>query len=55
MTPRQTGVTSVNAAQKDRHAEQAIRAVQLAAPFNLPEEYYDAWKRVSSFRFDKRL
>jgi outer membrane biosynthesis protein TonB len=52
---RQLGVTDVNAAQKDRHAEQAIRAVQLAAPFNLPEEYYDAWKRVSSFRFDKRL
>lgn len=52
---RQLGVTDVNAAQKDRHAEQAIKAVQLAAPFNLPEEYYDAWKRVSSFRFDKRL
>ena len=35
--------------------EQAIRAVELAAPFNLPPEYYNAWKRVSSFRFDRKL
>ncbi|WP_041558760.1 hypothetical protein [Novosphingobium sp. PP1Y] len=52
---RQTGITDVNRNQAPRHAEQAIRAVQLAAPFNLPAEYYDAWKRVSSFKFDKRL
>lgn len=52
---RQLGITDVNRAQADRHAEQAVRAVQLAAPFNLPEEYYDAWKRVSEFRFDRRL
>lgn len=52
---RQTGITDTNRAQAQRHAEQAIRAVQLAAPFNLPSEYYDAWKRVSSFRFDLRL
>lgn len=52
---RQTGVTPANRAQAGRHAEQAIRAVRLAAPFNLPEEYYDAWKRVSDFRFDRRL
>lgn len=57
-TPRvvdQLGVNSVNQAQASRHAEQAIRAVQLASPFNLPAEYYDGWKRISSFRFDKRL
>lgn len=51
----QSGETEANRAQKTRHAEQAIRAVQLAAPFDLPEQYYDAWKRVSSFRFDRRL
>ena len=52
---RQDGINEANRPQAQRHAEQAIRAVQLAAPFNLPEEYYDAWKRVAEFRFDKRL
>lgn len=52
---RQTGITDSNRAQAARHAEQAIRAVQLASPFNLPSEYYEAWKRVSSFEFDLRL
>ena len=52
---RQEGVTDANRAQAARHAEQAMRAVQLAAPFNLPAEYYDAWKRVASFRFDRKL
>ena len=52
---RQDGITDANRAQAARHAEQAIRAVQLAAPFDLPAQYYDAWKRVASFRFDKRL
>jgi protein TonB len=51
----QSGVTASNAPQKDLHAERAIRAVQLAAPFDLPPEYYEAWKRVSSFRFDRNL
>jgi outer membrane biosynthesis protein TonB len=52
---RQDGITEANRPQAARHAEQAIRAVQLAAPFDLPPEYYDAWKRVAQFRFDKRL
>lgn len=52
---RQEGITDANRPQANRHAEQAIRAVQLAAPFDLPEEYYDAWKRVASFRFDRKL
>lgn len=51
----QSGVTPANEAQKQRHAELAIRAVQLAAPFDLPDDYYDMWKNVSSFRFDRRL
>lgn len=52
---QQLGITDANRAQASRHAEQAIRAVQLAAPFNLPDDYYDGWKRIAAFRFDKRL
>ena len=51
---RQTGVTPINRAQAGRHAEMAIRAVQLAAPFDLPAKYYDVWKTVT-FSFDYRL
>lgn len=49
----QSGVTDANRAQAARHAENAIRAVQLAAPFNLPAEYYEAWKSVRGARFDR--
>ena len=52
---RQEGITDANRPQAARHAEQAIRAVQLAAPFDLPAEYFEAWKRVTSFRFDRKL
>jgi len=52
---RQEGINDANRPQAARHAEQAIRAVELAAPFALPPEYYGAWKRVSSFRFDRKL
>ena len=52
---RQTGVNDINRAQASRHAEQAVRAVQLAAPFDLPSEYYEAWKNISAFSFDWRL
>ncbi len=52
---RQDGITDANRAQAARHGEQAVRAVQLAAPFNLPAEYYEAWKRVADFRFDRKL
>ena len=52
---RQTGVNDTNRAQAARHGEQAIRAVQLAAPFDLPEQYYEAWKVVGPFSFDWRL
>lgn len=52
---RQEGITDANRTQAARHAEQAMRAVRLAAPFNLPSQYYDAWKRVAAFRFDRRL
>jgi hypothetical protein len=51
---RQSGVTDTNRAQASRHAEQAIRAVQLAAPFDLPEVHYEAWK-VVTVDFDWKL
>lgn len=50
----QRGVNDTNRAQAGRHGEQAIRAVQLAAPFDLPERYYDAWKTVT-LDFDWKL
>jgi len=57
-TPRvvsQSGITDSNRPQAELHAERAIRAVQLAAPFNLPDQFYDKWRRVTSWRFDRRL
>lgn len=51
----QTGITDSNKTQAHIHAENAVRAVKLAAPFSLPPEYYDAWKHVASFRFDRNL
>ena len=50
----QSGVNAVNRAQASRHAEQAVRAIQLAAPFDLPDEYYEAWK-VVTVDFDWKL
>ena len=50
----QRGVNATNQAQAGRHGEQAIRAVQLAAPFDLPEQYYEAWKTIT-VDFDWRL
>lgn len=52
---RQEGITDANRPQASRHAELAIRAVQLAAPFDLPPKFYNAWKQVSAFRFDRKL
>jgi len=51
----QSGITDANRAQAQRHAEQAIRAVRLAAPFELPADLYPAWRHVASFRFDRKL
>ena len=48
----QTGIDASNKAQAGRHAELAIRAVELAAPFDLPPQYYSAWKRIKAWRFD---
>lgn len=51
----QSGITDSNRPQAKLHAERAMRAVQLAAPFNLPEEFYDKWKRIREWRFDRKL
>lgn len=45
---RQTGINDTNRAQAGRHGELAVRAVQLAAPFDLPEQYYDGWKVIAA-------
>jgi outer membrane biosynthesis protein TonB len=52
---RQEGITASNRPQAQLHAERAIRAVQLAAPFDLPEEYYDVWKSPRNVKFDRNL
>lgn len=52
---RQSGVNASNRPQASLHAERAIRAVQLAAPFDLPTEYYNAWKSIRGARFDRNL
>ncbi|WP_095011448.1 energy transducer TonB [Tsuneonella mangrovi] len=57
-TPRvvsQSGVTASNRPQAPLHAERAIRAVELAAPFNLPPEYYNVWKTIDGAKFDRNL
>lgn len=51
----QSGINDSNRPQAGLHAERAIRAVQLAAPFNLPDQFYDEWKRIREWRFDRRL
>jgi outer membrane biosynthesis protein TonB len=51
----QTGVTDSNLAQKALHAERATRAVQRAAPFDLPADLYDKWRLLGPIIFDKKL
>lgn len=51
----QSGVTDSNRPQAALHVERAIRAVQLAAPFDLPPEYYDKWRRIRDWSFDWKL
>ena len=52
---RQEGITASNSPQAGRHAEMAKRAVLRAAPFQLPPQYYAAWKHIRAFRFDGEL
>ena len=49
-----SSVTDSNRPQAGLHCERAIRAVQLAAPFNLPEPFYNRWKELE-WEFNRRL
>lgn len=48
-------ITDSNRSQSALHCERAIRAIRQAAPFDLPDEYYEGWKNITSWRFDRRL
>ncbi len=50
----QTGVNDANRPQADRHKEQALKAVRTAAPFDLPAQYYPAWRKIT-FTFDWKI
>lgn len=50
----QTGVTDANRPQARPHIEQALKAVRLAAPFQLPPQYYSAWRHLR-FTFDWKI
>lgn len=52
---RTSGQTPSNRPQVKLHQEQALRAVRLASPFKLPDQYYEAWKYLSPIGFDRRL
>ena len=49
-----SSVTASNRPQAGLHCERAIRAVQLAAPFNLPEPFFNRWKELE-WEFNRRL
>ena len=49
-----SGINDSNRPQASVHCERAIRAVQLAAPFNLPEQFYSRWNNLE-WDFDRRL
>ncbi len=50
-----SSITPSNRPQANLHCERVIRAIQLAAPFDLPDQFYNGWKTISSWRFDRRL
>lgn len=49
------GVTESNRGQVALHNEQAIKAVRLASPFQLPADLYETWKTLEPVGFDRRL
>jgi len=49
-----SSITESNRPQASLHCERAIRAVQLAAPFKLPEQFYSRWDDLE-WQFDRRL
>lgn len=49
-----SSITESNRPQAGPHCERAIRAVQLAAPFQLPEQFYSRWDDLV-WQFDRRI
>jgi hypothetical protein len=49
-----TGVTASNRPQVALHQERAKKAITLAAPFDLPDEFYENWKELT-ITLDLRL
>lgn len=49
----QRGETPSNRPQISIHCERALTAVRRAAPFNLPEQFYEQWRTITS-QFDRR-
>lgn len=50
----QSGTASFDRSLAQQHAENALRAVRNAAPFNLPPAYYETWQTIT-IRFDQRM
>lgn len=50
---KRSSVTDLNRRQVNRHCELAVRAVQLAAPFDLPDRLYNGWKFVPNWEMKK--
>ncbi|MGB3740428.1 MAG: energy transducer TonB, partial [Pontixanthobacter sp.] len=49
------GVTDSNRTQAAIHCREAMRAVRAAAPFNLPDRFYNAWKTINDMKFGATL
>lgn len=49
-----SSLTPSNRPQAGTHCERAVRAVQLAAPFNLPDRLYNGWKSVRNWKMKKQ-
>lgn len=43
----QTGITEGNRSFAEQHRQDAVRATRLAAPFSLPQLYFEAWKTIT--------
>ena len=48
-------ITDSNRPQASLHCERALRAVRQASPFDLPAKYYEGWKSIRAWTFDRRL
>ncbi|MEM6476264.1 MAG: energy transducer TonB [Pseudomonadota bacterium] len=49
-----SSITPSNRPQAGTHCERAIRAVQLAAPFKLPDRLYNGWKSIRNWEMKKQ-